>query len=117
MNEFWQDNIMSIEKIEERWRANPLDTTFPEIPWWHAHPWCDCPVEAVHGRYCPMTATFAVTSYEMGFNPLELWPPDLRWFQMWAYCSACTRRFGEVNGSLTAHWCEAAREVVVTGDL
>lgn len=108
------DNVMSVEAIEARWRANPLDTTFPEIPWWHQRRWCDCFADAEHGVYCPMTQTFSVTAQQTGFNPLELWPPDCWIFHLWMYCPDCERKYGEVNGSQTSHWCSATGEVAVT---
>lgn len=60
-----------------------------------------------------MTSVWTRTVYDMEFDPSRGWLMDyFKSGHLWMYCTDCGRKFGEINGSTTAHFCEAIGDVV-----
>lgn len=97
--------ILSMEAVERRWQENPLDTTYPHIPWWRRRRWCECPDDMLHFTNCIMSAVYGGLATEPQFyNPVvSTWMdglPSTGQFDcphLWMICGECGDKLGEVN--------------------
>lgn len=96
--------IMSVDEVERRWQANPLDTTYPKIPWWHRQRICQCPPEAHHSWLCTGSAVYASLRPDMLHHADERsWMGSLptigdpRVAHERRRCANCGKEVGEVN--------------------
>lgn len=101
------DKIMSIEEVERRWRENPLDTTYPTVPWWHRSRWCRCSTAAVeHSPSCEMNPIFGLLKWQL---IRDAWPLTWAQTQEHSFCGECAKRLGEINGPM--HFCQSAHQI------
>jgi hypothetical protein len=104
--------VLAAGEVERRWRANPLDTTFPRIPWWLANvrQWCGCTRAAHHSIHCKAAPLWLHTIQEvsLGWTVHQMKDP-ITWMwdlpslddpempHQWYLCTTCGEKLGEVN--------------------